>query len=377
MTDELDNAQQLPESTTPPEIPQIDAGYNPWGVPLLDVRPVTLCLFSTSADPQMAANAISYSKDDGRGFIGARPPVTRSVTTDLRYRIDGTLAAGVLFAPSEMEHKWALYYHCGQILCIRSWLRRVQVLADVRLTGDHVEIRAIHGQFVLDDEEPSFTTRVLDYLIRSHAMDLVYPVPLPAEMAADPGTAAMWCMSCFGKRAWFATHHELSADPPQEPLRTISLLHIAVARDDVDEAAALLGEGLPVDLLGRDGMAPLHWSLVHENTRMAEFLIERGCPVDVRSSEGATPLMNGVQARSLHKVTFLLDCGADPDARDNRGFTALHRAAEMGQRDLVELLLERGAMPDVEAQGHTPRSLAESRGQAAIADLLNSSTQVT
>ena len=131
------------------------------------------------------------------------------------------------------------------------------------------------------------------------------------------------------------------------------------------------GEGLPIDLLGRDGMAPLHWSLVHENTRMAEFLIERGCPVDVRSSEGATPLMNAVQGRSRHKVAFLLNHDADPNARDARGFTALHRAAEMGQTEIVELLIERGAKPRVDAQGHTPRSLAESQGETAVVALLD------
>src|SRR5205823_4917728 len=103
------------------------------------------------------------------------------------------LADGVLFIPEAMEHKWALYHHRGQILCVRSWRRQVQAVADVRPEGDHVFVTAIHGVLATEDEEPAFTARVLDYLIRSHALDLVYPAPLPAAVAADPQAAGLWC----------------------------------------------------------------------------------------------------------------------------------------------------------------------------------------
>ena len=59
-----DNVQQTPELTWK------DSADNPWGVPLLDVRPVTLGTLSFSADPLCASNAISFGQDDGTGFIG-------------------------------------------------------------------------------------------------------------------------------------------------------------------------------------------------------------------------------------------------------------------------------------------------------------------
>src|SRR5262249_47213351 len=177
--------------------------------------------------------------------------------------------------------------------------------------------------------EPQFTVRVLDFLLRSHALDLVYPAPLPPGLAEDPPRAALWCMSCFGNRAHFARPHALAASPPQQPLRTHSLLHIAVARGDATEVRRLLDAGVPPDLLARDGLAPLHWALARNDTALLSLLVECGSPVDVRSVEGATPLMNAVQARSIDKVAWLLDHDADPNAADGRGFTALHRAAEM------------------------------------------------
>jgi hypothetical protein len=352
------------------KIKWIGPADNPWGVPILDVRPVTLGMLSTSRDPRMAANAASFGGDDGTCFIGIKPSISRSIPTSLRYKTDGILVDGVLFAPGAMEQKWALYYHRGQIICIRSWLRQVEALAKVRQGHGYIEITALMGTLVLEDEEPAFTVRVLDYLIRSHALDMVYPAPLPVGMGDDPQTAALWCMSCFGDRAWVATPYELPGEPPEQLLRTDSVLHIAVARGDSQAAQMFLDNGISFDLLSRDGLTPLHWSLARQDTHMADFLISCGCPVDVRSAQGATPLMNAVQGGNLEQVLFLLRRGADVNAADKRGFTALHRAAEMGHKEIVQTLLERGAAPDVEAEGYTPCALAEMRGQTAIVKLL-------
>jgi hypothetical protein len=329
-------------------------------------------MLSSSRDQRCAENALSFRKDDGTGFIGVAPHVARRVPAGLRFRVDRTLADGALFLPEEMEEKWALFFHRGQIVCVRSWTRQVEAVADARVAGDFLEVTAIRGALGPEDEEPPFSVRVLDFLLRSHALDMVYPAPLPPGLEQDPASAALWCMSWFGNRAHFATPQPLPEVPPEQPLRTHSLLHIAVARGDVAGVRRFLDAGVPADLLARDGLAPLHWALAREDTALLGVLLERGSPVDVRSSEGATPLMNAAQARSVEKVTFLLDHGADPNAADGRGFTSLHRAAEMGEREIVRMLLDRGASPHPEAQGHTPRSLAASRGEVAIVELLDS-----
>jgi ankyrin repeat protein len=211
----------------------------------------------------------------------------------------------------------------------------------------------------------------LDFLLRSHALNLVYPAPLLPGLEANPRTAALWCMSYFGKLAHFATPHVLSTEPPAEPLRSDSLLHMAVARGAAEKVRSHLEKGVPIDLRGRGGLAPLHWSVARDDAAMMTLLLAAGSPVDVRSVEGATPLMNAAQQRKIEHVAFLLREGADANAADHRGFTALHRAAEMGEQEIVLLLLDRGASRNVQAQGHTPRSLAAFRGEQAIVDLLD------
>jgi hypothetical protein len=328
-------------------------------------------MLSTSADPQSAANAASFGQDDGRSFIGQEPPAHRVAETSLQFPIDRILADGVLFAPSEMEHKWALFYHRGELVFVRSWLRKVQVVARVVRRPDHVEINRIRGTFVAEDEEPGFTIRVLDYLLRSHALDTVYPAPLPAGLESDPQSAAMWCFSMFGNRALIATPYRFDRVDPDRPLRTHSLLHIAVASGQASTIDEYLAAGVPIDLLAADGLAPLHWALACDDPAIMTLLLDRGSPVDVRSAEGATPLMNAVQSANMEKVCLLLDHGADVNARDKRGFTALHRAAEMGHLDVTRLLLDRGATPNPDAAGHTPRSLAEGRNREDIVAVLN------
>ena len=157
---------------------------------------------------------------------------------------------------------------------------------------------------------------------------------------------------------------------PSAPLRTHSLLHIAVARGSVQQIDAALATGIPVDALAGDGLAPLHWALANDDPAILLHLLERGSPVDVRSAEGATPLMNATQNARALKARLLLEHGADVNATDRRRFTALHRAAEMGLLELAQLLLEHGARAHVRAGEHTPLSLALARGEAGVVALL-------
>ncbi len=360
-------SKQAPEE---PELLWIEADANPWGKRVLDIRPVTLTLVSTSRDPQMAQNAVSFGGEDGLEFVGQQPPSGRTVECSLRFPIAHLLADGVLFVPQQMEHKWAIFFHAKRIICVRSWLRQVQIVAHAEAHGDVLTVTEIQGTFLSEDEPPALTVRLLDFLLRSHALSAVYPAPIPAGMEEEPKAAAMWCFSMFGELAHFATSEELERDEPDSPLRTHSLLHLATARGDLPQIEASLDSGIPVDILAGDGLAPLHWALACDDLKALALLLKKSSPIDVRSDEGATPLMTAVQSGELRKVAFLLEHGADPNASDDRGFTSLHRAAELGHAELVRKLLDHGAAPHPEAAGHTPLSLAEAREEADIVSIL-------
>jgi hypothetical protein len=203
-----------------PELQWFAPEQNPWRVRLLDVRPVTQAMISTSSDPQCAANALSYGRDDGRSFIGAPPIVPRTVQTILRYRRPALLADGALFRPAMMEHKWALFYLQRRIVCVRSWQRQVFVMAETVDAGEFLEVVRLHGAFDEEQEPQDFTVRFFDFLMRSHALGLEWPAPLPAGDEQDDWRAALWCFSCFGNMATCATPDAIPFSIPEEVLRT-------------------------------------------------------------------------------------------------------------------------------------------------------------
>jgi ankyrin repeat protein len=245
------------------------------------------------------------------------------------------------------------------------------VAARVEQGGDSIRITTIRGTFSgALGEPPAITERILDFLIRSHALRQVFPAPIRLAPNWSPSLVATLCFQLFGSMAHVGSVEDPPRELPERPLRSLSLLHIAVARGDCAEVTRQLAKGIPIGLLNQEGLPPLHWALVLEKTEMLELLVSRGAGVEAPTSEGVTVLMAAAEFGKLDHLRWLLAQGANPRAGDNRGFTALHRAAELGHREIVELLLAAGADPHAEAQGHTAISVAREKGHAEIVRLL-------
>jgi hypothetical protein len=348
-------------------LPWIEAANNPWSVRLLDLRPITQTVMSTSTDPLMAANAVSYSQEDGTSFIGQTPADNTLIETNISFPIDIQLAPGVLFVPEEMEHKWAIFFHNDKIIFVRSWLRQVFVIAETRQQDNTLIITNIKGKFV-PDEEPAMTIAILKFLLIS--INETVPAPLPSALTGAERAAALWAFSTYGKIAHvgiFDADFDINAT---KPLRSHSLLHIAVARKDMQEVEKQFNAGTDLNYLASDGLAPLHWAVSTEGTDMIKYLLTLGADPNVTSVEGATPIMNTVQSKKPAQLLLLLEWGADVNAKDHRGFTALHRAAEMDLEEIVNILLESDADISIVAEGHTALSLATMRGNTNIITLL-------
>lgn len=356
---DLDNNDDNP-------LPWIEASDNPWGVRLLDLRPISQKMLSTSKDPQMATNAVSYGSDDGTSFIGQEPGDHTSIETEISFPIDGLLAPGVLFIPNVMEHKWAIYFHEDKIIFIRSWLRQVFVIAETRQHNNELIIGRIKGKFTLD-EEPAFTVAILKFILISHVIKETVPAPLPEQLKSSTRSAGMWAFSSYGNMAHIGIFDKEFEISTTKPLRSHSLLHIAVARGDMKEVEKQLQAGIPLNYLAADGLAPLHWSVASD---MMEHLLTLGADPDIVSTEGATPMMNAVQSNKMDQLLLLLKWKANINALDYRGFSSLHRAAEMGHEAIVKVLLENGADKMLVAEGYSALSLAEMRGNENIIRLL-------
>jgi len=121
-----------------------------------------------------------------------------------------------------MEHKWAIFHQDHMILFVRSWTRALYAVADVITGSNEIELTQLRGDLITENEDALFKKRVVDYMLRSHALQQVYPAPLPVELSEDPIRAALWCFSCFGNLALVATHHEIPYQPPDQPLEILA-----------------------------------------------------------------------------------------------------------------------------------------------------------
>ena len=361
-------AKQNPDTLT---LDWIEASENPWGIRLLDLRPITQKMQSASTDPKMAENVVSFRSDDGTSFIDQEPKSGNEINADLTFPVDPILAPGIVFIPKEMEHKWAISFYQDRMIFVRSWTRKVLVTAVTSQQNGRLYIHKINGRF-FDDDNPEIIRAIVKFLLISHAIGEDFPAPLPERFSHDPQSSAIWAMGLYGNKACFGTFTPTFGGSTQRPLRSHSLLHIAAARNNIDEINLQIENGIPIDIIDPDGLAPLHWSLASEDMQTMKRLIQLGANPDVRSALGVTPMMNAVQSRKLPHIKFLISAGADVNAQDKRGFTSIHRAAEMGQTEVVALLLDHGADPTLEVNGQTPLSLAEAMGEKETISLLRS-----
>jgi len=204
-----------------PEIPWIEAADTPWGVRVLDVRAVTQNMISTSSDPDCAANAISFDHEDGSTFENAAPVLPRVIGSMIPFRVEAPLPDAALFRPRVMEHKWAIFHRRSRLLFVRSWTRKLHVVADLAAQNGSVAITRLNGVFIDTEEHPLFTTMMADFLLRSHVLGMVYPAPLPEGMEESPVEAAMWCFQMFGNRALCATHAIIPVHMPEQALKVL------------------------------------------------------------------------------------------------------------------------------------------------------------
>lgn len=358
------------ESSEETELSWIAAEENPWGYRLLDLRPFSQTMISTSENLLMATNAISYGGESGTTFFGQRPQNNKTTETYITIKIDKALYPGVLFTPDTMEHKWAIYFDGEYLIFIRSWLREVFVVAKTIQKDNQLIIESITGEFT-KDETPELTETILNFILLSHSTREIIPAPIPATFENDTDLAAKWAFSTYGNMAQFGVFSTDFLPVADAPLRTHSLLHIAVARGEINEIEEEFKKGTSLNALAGDGLAPLHWSVASQTIDSMAKLLELGADPNGLTHEGATPIMNAVQSNKMDKVQLLLKYDAQINIQDDRGFTALHRASERGHIEIVKFLLANGADKSISSQGHTALSLATMTNQNEIVKLLN------
>jgi hypothetical protein len=144
----LTGAPAAPPSPDPaakalPTARWLDAADNRFGIPVLDLTPITQTMPSATQDPAVAARAVGWAKNTGAELEDAALQAAAPIACALRYPAAPVLPDGLLFTPSRMEEKWVIAFRRGAILAARSWTGIVDAVAETRREGDELVVHAL------------------------------------------------------------------------------------------------------------------------------------------------------------------------------------------------------------------------------------------
>lgn len=180
---------------------------NPFGILLLDVRPLTQTYTSWTADPEILEKYGAQRENDGVTFIVSPILGSEVVACGLSFDLPRPEDEGPVFKATCMEDKWDIYHYAGYLLFARSWTGELVFRALLKADADNLVITAIESRGDYAEHAPQHVA----FLVISHFEGLPFPHTLPSSIPADPAEMALASFSFFGRWARFATHEDILA----------------------------------------------------------------------------------------------------------------------------------------------------------------------
>ncbi|XP_066844501.1 ankyrin repeat domain-containing protein 31 isoform X3 [Anser cygnoides] len=118
-----------------------------------------------------------------------------------------------------------------------------------------------------------------------------------------------------------------------------TLLHRAVAEEDIDLVRNIIKSGANVNAQDYAGWTALHEASVQGRYRIANELLKAGADVNARGSEQITPLQDAVKGGHYEVAALLLWYGADPLLKNEWGRCALEEASDQSMKRLLKSYL--------------------------------------
>jgi hypothetical protein len=189
---------------------------NPFPYEVLDCRPVSLAMISTTKNPQIAATFAATRHLNAEEIEAHVPDDPVTIDCHLAVPCGCSLTDGPIFMAPAMEHKWDLYIRGGCVVARRSWTGSIVYMAEAEwlpsgvLNISRLQIaRAVCAS--PDHALADFEFLLLTYVSRAAA---AFPIP-PNVARGDTQTIAFAGWSAHGRAALFAK--ELMSRPDERP----------------------------------------------------------------------------------------------------------------------------------------------------------------
>lgn len=139
-----------------------------------------------------------------------------------------------------------------------------------------------------------------------------------------------------------------------------SLLHWAVAHNNLEFAEKLIAAGAHINAIDRDNHSPLAKAVINNNEKMIRLLVKAGSDVAKYESETGIKLLTLMHPMVLAEVagppedrivTLLIEQGANPAAANAHGVPLIAHYAERNRVHIVDALAKAGAPLDKSGSG--------------------------
>ena len=178
----LHGASDTPQE---PAVRWLSDSESPFGVSVLDCRPVTQNLVAASGSAEIAARFGQLRTWLGEDLSELQFSTEVPVPDRLRYPYYGKGEPdGPVFKASAMEEKWDLYMRGGRLYFVRSWTGDVDYAAQLSWGPEEWVITQAWQAETVDDDV-RWSMQAIDYLIKSHLYNLAAPHPLRVAFRGD------------------------------------------------------------------------------------------------------------------------------------------------------------------------------------------------
>jgi hypothetical protein len=193
----------------------IEAEDNPFGMRVLDCRPLSLTTVSVTSKPEIASRFADLRRSTGKEYVGAAPPSSSRSECNLIYPAALEIKEGPLFKAMRFEDKWDIFLYDDLLYFSRSWTGILQFRARLEFSEKLVRLIWIESAQGERHAEPtSQAAKDVDFLIKSHLYRLEGPHSLPADVPDDPSIIAGFSISRYGRWASFATYDDTTSYKP-------------------------------------------------------------------------------------------------------------------------------------------------------------------
>ncbi len=201
-----------PEPDPLQEVRWIPAGENPFGVEVLDCRPVAQGMFSTTQDQSIAAKFAALRSDDGGERRGTMPEKAIAIECELRFPHSGETRDGPLFRAEAMEDKWDIDLYDGSLYFSRSWTGSLIYRAEITFGAEEAVVRKIFAPRPESGDWSGFAIASVEFLIQSHLYRKSACHPVPGDLEGPDGQLALSSYRQFGRYARFGRRVEIKPE---------------------------------------------------------------------------------------------------------------------------------------------------------------------